>query len=199
MESALDQLFGSKTRVEVLSLFVLHPKEKFYLREIERRTGQDISPIKKELDRLEKMGLVLSTTDGNRRYVTMNEKCEIYSEIKNLILKTVALGDTLKKHLKYLEGIEVAFIYGSFAKGNEHEKSDIDLFVVWNVPGIKLQSVLSKAKASVGREINCSNFMRGEIQKRMTQKDPFIKEVLDGKKIFLIGSEDDFKKTFGRR
>ena len=199
MKPMLDQLFGSRTRAEIFSLLVLHPGEKFYLREIERRIGQDVNPVKKELDKLEKLGIVLSTHDGNRRYVAINEKNNIVPEIKNIILKTVALGDTLRSQLTDLADIEYAFIYGSFAKGGERQKSDIDLFIVGDVNGRNLQSVLNKARVSIGREINSSNFLMEELRSRIKKGDHFIKDVLSGKKVFLVGNEDDFRKAIRRR
>lgn len=199
MDGVLGRLFGSNTRVEILSLLVLHPGEKFYLREIGRRIGQDVNPIKRELDKLEKMGVVLSAANGNRRYISINERCNIYPEIKSLILKTVALGDTLRERLTGIGDIEYAFIYGSFAKGEERERSDIDLFIVGNADGRRLQEALSRAKASLGREINCSNFLIEELRKRLHKNDPFIKEVMSGKKIFLIGEEDGLRRSLRRR
>jgi predicted nucleotidyltransferase len=185
--------------VEILSLLVLHPGEKFYLREIGRRTGLDVNPIKKELDNLENMGIVSSTVNGNRRYISVNEKCGIYPEIKNLVFKTVALGNTLRSHLTDLKGVKDAFIYGSFAKNTEVRNSDIDLFIIGDVNGRDLQAVVSKAKASIGREINSSNFQIEEIRKRLKNNDHFIKDVMSGKKIFLIGKEDDLRRSLRRR
>lgn len=193
--NTLLNLLGSRTRVEILSLLILHPGEKFYLREIERRTGQDVNPIKKELDKLAETGLIISSVDGNRRYVSIDQKCGIYPEIKNLVLKTVALGDTLHAHLKSLEKLEFAFIYGSFAKGEENSKSDIDLFIIGEVDRQAFQRVLSKAKAALGREINSSTFLMGEVRKKNKEKNHFIKEVLESKKIFLIGSEDELRQA----
>lgn len=197
--SVLNQLFGSKTRVDVLTLLLLHPGQKFYLREIERRIGQDVNPIKRELDRLERMGIVLSAADGNRRYISINEKCNIYPEIKSLVLKTAAFGDTLRDRLAGAGNIEYAFIYGSFAKGEEHGKSDIDLFIVGNVDGRRLQAALSQAKGALGREINCSNFLMDEVRRRMKKNEPFIKDVMRGKKIFLVGEEVGLQRSLRRR
>ncbi len=196
--NVLNHLFGSKARAEILSLLILHPGERFYLREIQRRTGQDVNPVKKELDRLQKSGLISSVMDGNRRYVAINPQCPILPEVKGLILKTVAFGDTLRKSLSKLSGVRFAFIYGSFASGGETARSDIDLFIIGDIAGIELQKAIGASKAASGREINVSNFSLQEFLRRAKSKDHFVSAILQGKKIFIIGNEDELGKITGR-
>ena len=196
--NVLHHLFGSRARTEILSLLILHPGERFYLREIQRRTGQDVNPVKKELDRLQKSGLITSVMDGNRRYVSINPNCGIFPEVKGLILKTVALGDVLRASFSNLKGIQFAFIYGSFAGGQETAKSDIDLFVIGEISGMELQKAIGASKAASGREINVSNFSLQEFLKRARSKDHFVGNVMRRKKIFLIGNNDELGKIVGR-
>ncbi|MFN2220046.1 MAG: hypothetical protein ACK2UA_15670, partial [Anaerolineae bacterium] len=66
MLSNLEILFSSAARVQMLQLFLLHPESQFYQREIERETGQPIRAVQREVKRLEEIGLLTRSTEGNR-------------------------------------------------------------------------------------------------------------------------------------
>ena len=71
----LERLFSSKTRVGILRLLFSNPDERYYVRQIARELGRDISGIKRELDNLDKAGLLASEKIGNLRYYTVNKSC----------------------------------------------------------------------------------------------------------------------------
>ena len=56
----LSHLLGSKARVKILKLFLLNPEEKFYIRQISRDLGLQVNSVRRELDNLEKFGLLLA-------------------------------------------------------------------------------------------------------------------------------------------
>ncbi|MFA6393738.1 MAG: hypothetical protein WCW25_02615 [Patescibacteria group bacterium] len=56
----LQKLFGSKARVSLLKLFLLNSEEKYYVRELSRRSGLAVNSIARELDNLEAFGLLNS-------------------------------------------------------------------------------------------------------------------------------------------
>ncbi|MDE2491764.1 MAG: nucleotidyltransferase domain-containing protein, partial [Elusimicrobia bacterium] len=81
--------------------------------------------------------------------------------------------------------------YGSVAKGEETPESDLDLFILGEISGPLLHKTLAKAKAALNREINTSRFTTDEALKRLKKDDSFLKDILNGPKIFVIGSENE--------
>ena len=112
-----------------------------------------------------------------------------------MAMKTSGLGEVLRASLKELPGIEFAFIYGSVAKNAESPNSDLDLFVVGRVSGPELHKTLAKAKAALHREIHTARFTLEELRRRLGQKDSFLKDVMRSKRVFIIGTEREFKRT----
>lgn len=195
----LEELIASRTRAQLIGLFTSRPGERLYLREIARLIRCDVRAVKRELDHLTRLGFLKSESSGNRRYVQVDQNFPLYPELKSMALKTIGLGETLSSALKDLTGIRFAFIYGSVAEGGEQPSSDIDLFVVGEVSGPLIHKALSKTKVAVHREIHTSRFSLDEIKKRLRKEDVFLKDVLEKPKIFLIGTESEFKRALSVR
>jgi len=194
----LQELFSSQARIAILGLFLLNPSYRFYMREVATRSGQPIRAVQRELGRLEAVGLLSHTMDGNRKYYQINKNCPIFPELKAIFLKTFALGDTLRQHLLRAEkGIIVAFIYGSYAKAQETATSDIDLFVVGDITASELSKVLSPAKEGLRREINAVAMPSQELKAKVKAENHFILSVLNEPKLFLVGDNDDIESITG--
>jgi predicted nucleotidyltransferase len=195
----LEELFSSKARVAILRLFLLNPDDRFYVREVAARTNQPRRAIQRELPKLEAIGLLEHTIDGNRKYYRVNRKCSIFAELKSIFLKTVGLGDALREFLRQAEGaIHVAFIYGSYAKGEESTTSDIDLFVVGTITARELSAVLATAKSQLGREINPVMMTWEEFTAKVASRNHFVLSVLEEPKTFLVGNVEDLESLTGR-
>ena len=178
---------GSRTRSKILGLFFSHPNEEFYVREVERRIKENINSVRRELNKLMELGILLSYKKGNQRYFRINKNLPIYEELKMIFIKTDGLADELKQVLGKEAGIESAFIYGSWAEGKEKLKSDVDLFIIGEVDENRLISGLNDLEKRLSREINYVIFLSQEVQKRVRANDPFVKNVMEGSKIFLVG------------
>jgi len=188
----LNKLFSSKTRVEILKLFLFNTNNSFYQRQISNLTAQSIRGVQREVDKLNRIGLIERSIQGNRIYYKVNKKCPIVEDLKNIFFKSVGIAEVLRDNFKE-KGIKVAFIYGSYAKGEESLLSDIDLMVIGDISSKELSSILSKPKKELMREINYIVFPLNEFIDRARQKDHFINSVLKDKKIYIAGSEDELK------
>ena len=104
-----------------------------------------------------------------------------------IFIKTDGLADELKQVLEREAGIETAFIYGSWSEGREKLHSDIDLFIIGEVDENRLISGLNDLETRLSREINYVIFGSREVRKRVRENDPFVKGVMKGQKIFLVG------------
>src|SRR4030065_1392410 len=126
----ISKIFKSKTRKELFRLYFTNPDQEYYLRELERILRAPVSMIRKELTRLEEDGLFLSRKKGNLTYYLLNQSYPLFEELKSIVFKTIGIQGLLREMLGKMKGIEVALIYGSFAKREESAQSDIDLLVV---------------------------------------------------------------------
>ena len=183
----LSKLFKSKTRKELFRLYFTNPDHEYYLRELERLLHIPVSMIRKELIQLEEDGIFLSRKKGNLTFYLLNQSYPLFEELKSIISKTIGVQGLLKDTLNKIKGVEVAFIYGSYAKREENAKSDIDLLVVGKINEDKLLMEINKLEEVLKREINYSLFTRNEFKQKMRAKGSFIMDLLKNPKIFLVG------------
>lgn len=182
----LQKLFTSKTRLKLLTLFMMNPGREMYVREIARSTEENINSVRRELANLEKIGLLKSERRGNSKYYAVNKKMPIYNELASIILKTEGVAKVLQDSLSGI-GIETTFIYGSFASGKARVDSDIDIFIIGEINEDELILKIREVEKRLSREINYVLFTTGEFERREKRKDPFVLNVLKEPKIMLIG------------
>ena len=180
----------SKLREDLLALYFTNPNKKYYLRELERLLNFPVGNIRRELIKLESTGLFLSENKGNLVYYYLNQSYPLFEELKSIIFKTSGAPKMLQNFLEKFSGINQAFIYGSFAKGEEKEDSDIDLLIIGEVNEDKLIEMISKLERRLQREINYAIFGKEDFKKKKEEGNPFILDILKEKKIFLIGDEN---------
>jgi predicted nucleotidyltransferase len=183
---------GSRTRSKILSLFFSYPDEEFYVREVVRKVGENYNSVRRELTKLTSVGVLLSTRRGNLRYFQVNKDLPIFDELKMIFIKTEGIGNELIEILKKQKKIHLAFLYGSWAEGKEKFLSDIDLFIVGKVDEEKLIRDLNIVEKRLSREINYVIFDRNELKRKLQKRDPFVKNVMEGKKIILAGELSEF-------
>lgn len=191
----LETLFSSKVRVEVLCAFFLEPEKPIYIREVERKTGQDFKGISRELKNLNDIGLLTVQREGNLKYYRLNKEFLIYRELRDIFLKTRGAVAMVGDALAGVAGIDFAFVYGSYAAGLERETSDIDLMVIGAIPLEDLLKILRGPEERLAREVNPSLYDMDEVRRRCREDDPFIADVMAGQKIMLIGDEDELRRA----
>lgn len=193
--SSLTALFPNPTLVKVLSLFLLHPEEKIYQRDIVERTGSILLQVQRALNRIERAGLVTKSREGNRVYYTADRTHPAFEDLQQVFLKTVALGDILRQALVPMsDKIRLAFIYGSLARGEETAGSDIDLFLVGDTTLREVTRLMGPIGRNLGREFNPVVYPPREFRRKVEDRVPFIKEVLEGPKIWLIGNANELAR-----
>jgi len=182
----------SEYRRRVLALLLLHPDERYYVREIARLTNTTAGTLHRELSKLAKSKVLLREQSGNQVYYQANRNFPIYTELTSILKKTSGLVDVLFDFLTSLaEKIEVAFVFGSVAKGTENLGSDIDVLIIGEVDFTEAVAALYAAQASLGREINPKIYSREQWKSSLQKQDLFIQEVLNNPKLFIMGAEHD--------
>lgn len=177
----------SQTRV--LQWLFGQPERGYHLNELLRLTGLGSASLQRELKKLAEAGLVRSERVGNLRRFQANADSPVYGELVALTRKTLGVEPMLRKALEPLKPeLELAFIYGSVAKGTDTSKSDIDVMLVGK--DLALSKVLERVlplEPQLGRKINPTCFTPAEFKRRRTQPDSFVNRVLARPKIPLIG------------
>jgi predicted nucleotidyltransferase len=185
----IHHLISSRIRVEILSVLALNPESSFNINELSRVTGFSLRGVDRELKNLLSGGLLRREISGNQHRYQLDPACPIHKEVKGIIAKTVGVAEVLKRGLAQVkDAIHLAFIYGSFASGDYGNQSDVDLFIVSDISGVKLAELLGPLQEQLGRPINTSQFSLLEYQQRKDKGDHFVNRVLDGAKMVLFGS-----------
>ena len=184
------RLFSSQTRVALLRLFFTHAESRYYVRQIARELRRDISGIKRELDNLEKAGLLSSEKVGNLRYYSVNKTAAIYSEVKSIVAKTVGIQAAIYEALAPLGGLRRAWLYSTNSHPPGEGMGAVFLLIVGGVDLAELNDAITRLEDSLAREINYTVFDEGEFQRRRAEADPFLTEVLGGRNVLLIGRDD---------
>ncbi len=178
----LKSLFSSSIRADVLSLLLNSPDEQFYIREIAELLRKNPSSAKRELDNLEKMGIVMSDKVANLKYFRANKDSPLFSELKNLITKSLGLPGALKAVLR-ASGAKAAFLYGPYAEGDD--VNTVDLFVIGALSSLTKE--LKDIERRFDRKINCTIIDEDEYKLKKKKGDANLKRLLSGKRITLIG------------
>lgn len=195
----LTTLITSKIRVRLITWFVTHSGQRFHYNQLLGIIKASGPSLHSELKRLENAGLLSSAKEANVKFYWVNQDFILYPEIKSIIFKTVGLADALREALEKIGDIEVAFIYGSVAKNLEDAKSDIDLMVIGDVDMDELHEAIAKQEEMLGREINYTVFDKKDWQKQIHTKRAFAYDIYRGKKIYLIGGENELRKLSQRK
>lgn len=191
----LKYLFSSKLRVNILSHFFLHPGEEFHVRRLAATLEEPVGTMGRALARLKEAGILSSRPVGNQKHYRLRKDSPILDDLRNIFLKTSGASATLRTTLKKIPGVEIAFIYGSYAAGDAHANSDIDLMVIGEVSDRKIAPAVARVERRLSREINYTLYTRGEVKKRLGRKGDFVHEVFSSPKIVLVGRADD--RLFG--
>jgi predicted nucleotidyltransferase len=170
------------------------PQRGYHLNELRRLTGLGSASLQRELGKLADAGLVRSQKIGNLRVFQANTESPVYEELAGLTRKTLGAQPLLQEALEPMKSkVDLAFVYGSIAKGTDTAKSDIDVMMVGD--DLLLNDVLKlllPMESLLGRKINPTLYTPAEYKRRRKQKDSFLNRVLAQPVIPLIG------ETLGR-
>lgn len=194
MSKTIEKLFGSRIRAKILGWLFTHTDESYFVRQLSSILQEDPTNLSRELASLEKMGILISSREGNLKRFRVNRDCSFLEEMKSFVLKTIGIAGQLRSALGGINGLNFAFIYGSIATGNENALSDVDLFVIGEVNLDELDKLMNVLEEKLGRTINYVFYNKEEFKEKKRKKDGFIMDVLKGEKIWLFGIEDEFKK-----
>lgn len=179
-------LFGeSEVRRQILQRFFARPGVVRHVRELARELNRSATIAGQELNRLEQTGILTSERIGRARRYRVDDRSPIAAEIRTLVQKTIGVEARLRDALSDVPGIEEAFMYGSYARGDERATSDLDLFVIGSVDQGLLSERLADVERDLGRDVNVATYERAELERLRKDHDLFIETVLEGPRVPL--------------
>lgn len=187
--SLLEELFISRVRVGIISLFIRNPDQNFHIREITRRVKTEINAIRRELHHLTKLGFLKREPRGNRVYFEMKKSFPFYEEFASLVFKEEGFGRTILDNFDKIGKIKWAFASKEFSKGSKPAPGRIDLFIVGDADLNGIENIISQEQTSRGFDINYSVMTEGELIARAKRHDPFLIRVLSEPRVTIFGDE----------
>ena len=192
-------LFG-KTRQAVLALLYGQADSSFYTKQILDAVKIGRGTVQRELKNLTDAGIITREVQGRQVYYRANKKCPLFNELKSIVRKTFGIADVIRQSLETVaDKIRVAFIFGSVARSADDKKSDIDVMIVGRISFGDVVSLLSPAEEKLAREVNSVVYPVAEFKQRVKEDHYFVKTVLEGEKIFLIGDESELRGLAERK
>ena len=180
----------SKARQRLLTYYFANPTARLHLRDLAGQLDIDPSNLSKELRRLETEGLFRSELSGRQKYFQLNRDYPLFAEVRSIVSKTIGAPSLLAQALKKIEGIEEAFLYGSFASSQQDASSDIDVLLIGAPRGDVLAEAMRKIERQLGREVGYTVLTRKEFDTRRARKDAFLENVWRNKRIPLVGPHE---------
>ena len=208
----LEHIFGSKTRLKILNLFLKDPKNKYFIRQISRDTDSQLNAVRREIDNLMDIGIIIpakntSSKDGTaakpitsfqnqqeamKKYLIVNTDFVLYNELRALLMKSQLLveEDFIKK-IKNMANISVVVLTGIFV-GREDAKTD--MLLVGNIDKKKVLAILEKFEKALNNNIRYTIMAPTEYKYRRDVTDKFLYDVLENKKIVILDKPIEAEK-----
>lgn len=178
----LKALFSSKTRIKLLTTFLLNPDDEYFIRELTRKLDEQINSIRRELDNLKKIGLLKSRVRNRKKYYYSNKDFVIFNELKDIILKAMNTDSDLIRQIGKIGDIDLLVLSGVFV-GKE---SAVDILIVGEVNNDKLQKLLAES-SKAGKDLRFTNMNKKDFLYRLEMKDKFIRDLIaDEKSIIAV-------------
>ncbi|HEX2206169.1 MAG TPA: nucleotidyltransferase domain-containing protein [Longimicrobium sp.] len=189
---ALSTTLASGAMARVVIDLAVRPDHAPYGREIQRRTGLTPRSLQTELARLESLGVVRRRREGRLVRYELIESSPRWRALRGLIRELADPVDVVRNALADVPGIAAAFVFGSFARGDPRDDSDVDVFIIGDGVPERLRARRTiDAHILLGREVNVVEMTRDEVARRIESGSSFIPNVFRGPKLWLVGSETD--------
>lgn len=171
----LEKIFGSRTRVKVITLFTTGVKRPYYVREISRAVNERLNAVRRELDILEKVGMLKSYHDRRRKYYVVDESFMLLSELASIMQKAgPGVEDVLFKHIENVGDIHYVCVSGYFTGAQD---APTDLLIIGTIDEKKLEAFAARVESQINKEITYTPMTMNEYQYRLNFSDVFLRQL----------------------
>lgn len=191
----IDALFGSKTRVKLLHLFLSNPGRAFYVREITRKIDEQINSVRRELANMLTVGIIKSENSDNKLYYEVNVEYVYYAPLRQIfvssppeskaIKEVEAVGDWTTR-LKALGDVRVAILSGDLVHGSE---SGVEVLLAGSINKTQVKKFIKELEEEEGRSLNYSVMEYQDFYYRLSIKDRFVMSVVGDKHTVIADTE----------
>jgi DNA-binding transcriptional ArsR family regulator len=191
----IEQIFGSKTRARLLSLFVHNPDQAYFVREISRKVGAQLNSVRRELKNLLGAGIVREVfvrekslerprRSLKKKYYEVDPSCVWYEDIRSLLKKLQLLvrGNFIEA-IDREGSVELLLLTGRFV---DQKKIPVDLLIVGTIPESVLQKILQGFEKEFGQEVNFTTLTKEEFLYRKDVSDKFLRSILDAEHLVMV-------------
>jgi len=172
------------TRVKLLRLYLLSPEgSEFFVRELTRDLDEQINSIRRELENLEKIGMLVSKSRDRKKYYRVNTKFPILEDLRSIFKKAESTSLKILKKAQKMGRLDLLILTGSFVglPGN------VDLVAVGNLDKKKLSDYLSRELTDeLKNEIRYSVFSQEDFLYRLECKDKFSYDLINNPKNLIM-------------
>jgi hypothetical protein len=175
----LEKIFGSRTRVKIITLFTTGVKRPYFVREITRTVNERLNAVRRELQILEKIGMLAAYEEKRKKYYMLDEAFPLYAELASIMQKAGPAGveDALFKNLDQVGNILYACVTGYFTA---NQNAPTDLFIVGEVDDKKLEQFAKNVEHQINREISYTPMTMNEYRYRLNFNDLFLRQIFNG-------------------
>lgn len=188
----LSDFITSRVRTRILTAFFMNPSEPFYVREMTRKIGEEINSVRRELARLADKSILKTENRANRIYYSLNKSYPFYQELQQMILKENGLGKKIRRLRSKLGELGFVMFSSQFFNRQVDNAQDLDILFIGEVVLPELEILIKEEEKKIGREINYTVLDKNEFKFRKQRRDSFLMDVMYGKKIMIIGDEEEF-------
>lgn len=187
----LGEVLASPAFARLVLHFALHGESPQHVRALQRHAGLSMSSLHRELQRLERQGLVERIEEGSRVQYSVAGGHPRWKVLRQLIRDFADPAEVVEEALAGVEGIEAAFLFGSFARGDAREDSDVDVLVVGDrVVEAQLGREAAEASVLLGRPVEVRSYTREKLARQIQGGNAVLRRILEGPKRWLVGDED---------
>ena len=199
MDKSIEALFGSKTRVKLLNLFLNNPEKTFYVREITRLIDEQVNSVRRELKNLEDIKAVNSATEDRKLFYGINQRFKYYIPLRAIFAGIDVGEESIIKEKeqgwKYDtsdigKDLGILIISGVLVKGSE---SDIDMILVGNNSKKHLSDWAKNIEKQEGRGLNYVILSMEEFYYRYTSSDMFVNGIFQDEHRIIVDREGILK------
>src|SRR6266702_3032950 len=171
----------SSLRKALLTHYLVNRNASHYVRELAALLHVDPTNLSRELQRLEQEGLFRSELRGNQKVYSLNKQYPLLKEVFTILRRTIGVVPAVSEALRKISGIRAAYLYGSFAKGDEDASSDIDVLIVGKPEAAELANAARHLEKLLNREVNYTVIADQELKRKLADHDPFLSDIWNGK------------------
>ena len=167
---------------KILPYFFKEPEKEFYVRQISKLLKNSPTTISKYLKKLEQDGVLKSERKLNHLIFKANTENEKFRRLKtDYNLNLVHESGFVEYLAEEFNHPEVIILFGSFSKGENIKKSDIDIFILSQ---LKKDINLKKFEERMGYKIQLFINSKKDVEKMKVKNRELLNNIINGKIIY---------------